>query len=1205
MNPSRLSVLLALAVLAGARMATAQTAPVITSITPPRQVMPIGGNLTLAVTAIGATSYQWEKDGRPIAGATNAGHTLTNAHPWKDNGVYQVSARCGDGLVSMEVKCGRIIVLVNPLGTVAAWGDNQFGQATPPLAARDIVAIAAGRYHGLGIKADGGVLAWGGAVGGSSSVPAGVTDIVSVAAGENFSLAARSDGIVHGWGVNAYGQVAIPSGLSNVRSVAAGIAHSLALRYDGTVVAWGGNGAGQLSIPPGLSEIVAIAACENFSIALKSNGTVVAWGANNYGQSSVPSDLNGVAAITAGYGYGVALKSDGTMVSWGATVPASPPATLSAPVAISAGGSHLTALPSNGVPVAWGDNSFGQTAIPAGLSKAVAVAAGGNFSLALYDGRLDESPRIATGPTSQVLNLDDRLSLVVSATPIFPGLRYQWSKDGTAILGATNATYTIPYATLSHAGTYEAAVGNYLGVTTSAPAVVSVNPASRPTIVDQPINTIATIGGRATLAFTATGSPTPAFQWYKNGVAIGTATSLSLVIPSVAGTDAGTYTATATTTLEGIPYRSTTNPAILTVMAGPVLTVQPASQSVLVGNPATFSVAVQGLAATTYQWRKNTTAIAGATASSYPLTSAVVTDAGRYTVIVTNSDGSITSNPADLVVNVGTPPTFSVAPGSLLIVANDRAQLSVVASGTGPLTYQWYQGTSGDTSAQVTGATSSVFTTPELTATTSYWVRITDANGNITNSPAATVAVSATSPLTVSQTVMGHGYMAGGAVTVANMITYTGTAPSRIEWATLLPAGWKYVGSGGNEGEARPAYKSADLLEWTWATVPATPIEFTYTVCVPAGTTVDQVIASLVTCQQTGTNYQTMAKPDPLVLRSASLHGADSDRDGRISLLELTRVIELYNYRAGTVRTGVYHPQSGTEDGFAPGPASSVVVPTGFTLIPTGTFTMGDSVDGINNAPTHPVTLSAFFLSKSETTWAEWVVVRGWAVAHGYSDLASAGAGRADTHPVQTVSWYEVAKWCNAKSEKEGLVPVYYTDDAQTSVYRTGSVNVSNNQVKWSASGYRLPTEAEWEYAARGGLAGQRFPWGHTVAHNQANYFSSTAYSYDVSPTREYHPTYATGAYPYTSPAGAFAANGYGLFDMAGNVWEWCWDWSGSYAGSAVSAPLGPASGTYRVNRGGSWQYHAYGARTAYRDGIGPDARGYSLGFRPARSFVQ
>jgi hypothetical protein len=253
-------------------------------------------------------------------------------------------------------------------------------------------------------------------------------------------------------------------------------------------------------------------------------------------------------------------------------------------------------------------------------------------------------------------------------------------------------------------------------------------------------------------------------------------------------------------------------------------------------------------------------------------------------------------------------------------VSNDRAQLRVTATGTAPLSYQWFQGPSGDATLLVSGATSATLTTPTLTTTTSYWVRIADANGSITNSPTSTITVSATSPLTVSQSIMGHGYMAGGAVTVTNTITYTGTAPSLIDWATLLPVGWKYVASGGSEGAVRPQFNAPDLLEWSWTTVPASPITFVYTVSVPAGTTADQVIASLVTSQQAGASYQTMAKPDPLVLRSASLHSADTNADGRISLFELTRVIELYNYRSGTVRTGQFKIKAGTEDGVEPGP---------------------------------------------------------------------------------------------------------------------------------------------------------------------------------------------------------------------------------------------------------------------------------------------
>ncbi len=270
-------------------------------------------------------------------------------------------------------------------------------------------------------------------------------------------------------------------------------------------------------------------------------------------------------------------------------------------------------------------------------------------------------------------------------------------------------------------------------------------------------------------------------------------------------------------------------------------------------------------------------------------------------------------------------------------------------------------------------------------------------------------------------------------------------------------------------------------------------------------------------------------------------------------------------------------------------------IPPGMALIPAGSFTMGDSFDGDTNAlPLHTVQVSAFYMDRYEVTKALWDEISQWAASHGYS-FEYGAQGKAGNHPAHTVTWYDAVKWCNARSEKEGRVPAYYTDAGLSARYRSGQVAP---YVNWS-SGYRLPTESEWEKAARGGASGQRFPWGNTVSWGQANYYASPAnYAYDVNPTSGYPPMFAVGEFPYTNPVGYFGGNGYGLYDLSGNVWEWCWDWYGSYSSGAQTDPRGPAVGPDRVNRGGSWDSYAIQCRTATRSFIHPTGRYNGLGFR-------
>jgi formylglycine-generating enzyme required for sulfatase activity len=180
-------------------------------------------------------------------------------------------------------------------------------------------------------------------------------------------------------------------------------------------------------------------------------------------------------------------------------------------------------------------------------------------------------------------------------------------------------------------------------------------------------------------------------------------------------------------------------------------------------------------------------------------------------------------------------------------------------------------------------------------------------------------------------------------------------------------------------------------------------------------------------------------------------------------------------------------------------------------------------------------------------------------------------------------------KWSNARSAQAGLTPVYYTDALFTQVFTNGDYGTTV-YANWGANGYRLPTEAEWEKATRGGLSGQRFPWGNTISESQANYELGSGEPFDLGGTQ----IFGNGAQPWTSPVGYFAPNGYGLYDMAGNVEVWCWD---LYAGPPYPAgspylggadprgpvgPVGPFS--QRVLRGGYWDGYGSFATCADRN---------------------
>ncbi len=357
-------------------------------------------------------------------------------------------------------------------------------------------------------------------------------------------------------------------------------------------------------------------------------------------------------------------------------------------------------------------------------------------------------------------------------------LSYQWKKNGGAISGATNASYTIASPQVSDTGSYTVTITNSVGSTTSSAATLTVNAApTAPAITTQPTSQTVVAGTSVTLTVVASGTAPLSYQWSKGGVALSGATAASYTIAAVTTGDAGSYTCVVTNGAGS----ATSNAAILTVNAAtiaPAITTQPSSVTVTAGATATFTIVASGTGPLSYQWLKSGVVVSGATAASYTIASAQTSNAGNYTCVVTNSAGSATSNPVTLTVNAVTvAPTIATQPTSAIVTAGGTATFTVVATGTAPLSYQWSKD-----GVAIAGATAAGYTISSVQAGNagSYWCVVSNSGGSVTSAGASLTVSSAPAAPTIA-TQPSSVTVTSGSSAIFSVVA-NGTTPLSYQW---------------------------------------------------------------------------------------------------------------------------------------------------------------------------------------------------------------------------------------------------------------------------------------------------------------------------------------------------------------------------------------------------------------------------------------
>ncbi len=878
--------------------------PAITFQLPTAQTLYVGQSTSYLLSATGTPTltYQWRKDGVPIVGATSPGRFFNNVQ-LSDAGAYDVVvSNAGGNIVSSPLALTILpsalpSIIVQPvggtlnIGNVASFGVTATGTPSPTYQWRKNSVGISGATNSVYVA---------GAV---SAASAGSYDVVVT----NVVGSVTSNAAVlvvnprvyfnsHPAGASAYvgNSVAFTVSASGTPSLP-----TLQWRKDGLAIS--GATASTLTLPAvqlgdaGSYDVVAT----NSAGSATSNPAVLAV------SDSAPLITQGPASATVALGstFSSSINAAGSRplsYQWrrnGIAISGATNATLQLPNVQSPDAGAYSVVVSNALGNVTSTDAT-LTVVPrvVSFSSRLNIGAAGAFGVFTVEGPASKKILLrAVGPGLAVFGVagvmpDPQVELF-DATGALVALNNDWSlsSDATDITNTSAAVGAIPLAS----GSRDSAI-----VRTLAPGsyTVRARPASG-------------AGGVALL------------ELYDADLVTGAATALPFV--ALRGNmDSGILVGGLGSLTRGVR-------SYLVRAVGPALGLSSAT-----ANPTLIVQRDATLIGSNDNWDANSTEAAAITAATArvaafalpagSLDAAVVLNGNLHATGAVQVTGSgsglllVELHDLDAARPVIFAPIIVSGPMDAALASGDAVTLRVLAHGTPPLAYQWRKD-----GANISGATAATLAFASIQAAQGgqYSVAVSNAQGSFVSVPAVLTVQGGS---TANHAVVGNGYVSGGTVTITNTFSYSGT-PASLGWTAVLPAGWAFVSDAGTAGDVKPFVGATGTLDWAWSSPPSGSLTFTYTVSVPAGASGAQTISATAVLRTGGSPVVTTATPSPLGVPQVSVHSADTSGDFRISLLELTRVIELYNTRNGTTRTGAYLiATTVTEDGFAPDPVRAL-----------------------------------------------------------------------------------------------------------------------------------------------------------------------------------------------------------------------------------------------------------------------------------------